>query len=232
MTQSTPRPDSFTYGVSPEGRSPFVSVGAVARTIAHRRPWFRDDPSALNTFHDTSNPIGGSRLKLSISERLKTTWVLGAVGTHGSCVMKRCGVVMVPKAWIVDLDGTLALNAGRNPYQWDRVGEDLPNPPVIMAVQALADHPEVSAIIAVSGRDESSRLQTEMWLHAQDVPFDALHMRQSGDGRADEVVKEGIYRTQIEGRFDIVGVIDDRDKVVDMWRRIGLTCFQVAEGNF
>ena len=31
---------------------------------------------------------------------------------------------------------------------------------------------------------------------------------------------------------DILCVFDDRDKVVKMWRDSGLTCFQVAEGNF
>ena len=33
-------------------------------------------------------------------------------------------------------------------------------------------------------------------------------------------------------RLDIVCVFDDRDKVVDMWRKNGLTCMQVAPGNF
>ena len=31
---------------------------------------------------------------------------------------------------------------------------------------------------------------------------------------------------------DIFLVVDDRNKVVDMWRSLGLTVFQVADGNF
>ena len=31
---------------------------------------------------------------------------------------------------------------------------------------------------------------------------------------------------------DIFAVFDDRQQVVDMWRANGLTCFQVAEGDF
>ena len=31
---------------------------------------------------------------------------------------------------------------------------------------------------------------------------------------------------------DVHCVFDDRDKVVKMWRDNGLTCFQVAPGNF
>ena len=34
------------------------------------------------------------------------------------------------------------------------------------------------------------------------------------------------------GKDNILGVFDDRNKVVDMWRKNGLTCFQVADGNF
>ena len=31
---------------------------------------------------------------------------------------------------------------------------------------------------------------------------------------------------------DVFCVVDDRQKVVDMWRENGLTCFQVAPGDF
>ncbi|WP_024794424.1 phosphatase domain-containing protein [Tomitella biformata] len=135
-------------------------------------------------------------------------------------------------AWIVDIDGTLALMGERGPFDWHRVGEDRPHLPVIIAVQALAAHPGVDAILAVSGRDGSSRGQTVQWLDAQGVPFDELHMREPGDFRPDEVVKEALYRERIEGRFRVLGVLDDRDKVVAMWRSIGLVCFQVAPGDF
>lgn len=139
---------------------------------------------------------------------------------------------MTRLAWIVDLDGTLAIRGDRSPYAWNQVGEDEPNAPVVMATQALAAHPTLPAIILVSGRDESCRRQTTMWLDAQGVPFDELHMRPSGDGRPDEVLKEAIYRDAIEGRCGVVGVIDDRRKVVSMWRSLGLVCFQVSDGDF
>ena len=31
---------------------------------------------------------------------------------------------------------------------------------------------------------------------------------------------------------DVFLVVDDRDRVVKLWRSLGLTTFQVAEGNF
>ena len=137
-----------------------------------------------------------------------------------------------PSAWIVDLDGTLALMGDRGPFEWHRVGEDQPNLPVVMATQALAAHPGVDAIIALSGRDGSCRGQTVRWLDAHEVPYNDLYMREPGDFRADQIVKEEIYRDIIEPRFNVIGVLDDRNKVVAMWRRIGLVCFQVADGAF
>jgi hypothetical protein len=138
----------------------------------------------------------------------------------------------LPVAWIVDIDGTLALNSSRGPYDWRRAHTDEPNRPVVLAVQALAAHPNVAAIIAISGREERARGITADWLTAWGVPYNELLMRPDGDYRPDEVIKEEIYRQQLQHRFLIAAVIDDRDRVVRMWRRIGLVCFQVAEGDF
>jgi hypothetical protein len=138
----------------------------------------------------------------------------------------------LPTAWIVDVDGTLALHTHRNPYNWMDAAADQPNEPVVMAVQALAAHPNVDAIIAISGRPEQARPLTEKWLDAHDIPFDALLLRADGDNRADEVVKEDAFRALVTPRYSILGVVDDRTKVVRMWRRLGLICLQVAEGDF
>lgn len=139
----------------------------------------------------------------------------------------------LPRAVLVDIDGTLALRTGnRSPYDWSRVGEDEPNPAVIELVQTLAAAGR-HRIILLSGRDEVCRQQTEMWLDAQAVPFHELHMRARKDNRKDSVVKAELYRAHVEGRHTVAFVVDDRRQVVDMWRNeLGLTCLQVAEGNF
>ena len=56
-------------------------------------------------------------------------------------------------------------------------------------------------------------------------------MRQDGDFRRDDIVKQEILDKYID-KDRVLFVLDDRDQVVDMWRRNGLTCFQVAEGDF
>jgi hypothetical protein len=57
-------------------------------------------------------------------------------------------------------------------------------------------------------------------------------MRRAGDRRKDWVVKSELYREHIEPRYDVLLVLDDRDQVVRAWRGLGLTVFQVAEGDF
>jgi hypothetical protein len=138
----------------------------------------------------------------------------------------------VKPAVIVDIDGTLALRTGdRSPYDWDRVGEDEPHPPVIELVQLIAAAGR-HAVILMSGRDEVCRWQTEMWLDAQGVRFDELWMRAERDNRKDSVVKEELYWQHIHGRYQVSWVIDDRRQVVTMWRRLGLTVLQCADGDF
>ena len=87
-------------------------------------------------------------------------------------------------------------------------------------------------IIVMSGRDEVCRWQTEMWLAAQGVQFDELHMRRHKDNRPDTVVKRELFEAHIAGRYEVAFVVDDRQGVVDQWREMGLTCMQVAPGNF
>jgi hypothetical protein len=136
-------------------------------------------------------------------------------------------------AWIVDIDGTMTTGPfKRTPFQWNKVGNDLPNYPVIDVVNAL--YWESNDIVFVSGRDEVCRSDTQQWLKSHwgyDKGYYLL-MRPHGDRRPDEVVKAEIFDLWVAPRFHVKGVIDDRAKVVKMWRDKGLTCLQVAEGAF
>ncbi len=137
------------------------------------------------------------------------------------------------KAVICDIDGTVAIMDGqRGPYDYSKVHLDKPNANVVELVRVLraADY----RIIFVSGRDDECMPQTRQWLVTSKVglPGDRLWMRKTGDFRPDEIVKEEIYRGLIEPFHEVFLVLDDRNKVVNMWRRLGLTCLQVADGEF
>jgi len=63
--------------------------------------------------------------------------------------------------------------------------------------------------------------------------FAGLFMRSRGDMRADTIIKQEIWDKHISPFYNVLCAIDDRDNVVQMWRhQIGITVFQVADGNF
>jgi len=125
----------------------------------------------------------------------------------------------------------VALKGDRSPYDETRVDEDRPNWPVIHTVCSLWR--DGYRVIFVSGRTEACREATERWL-AQNVRvhYDALFMRKEGDMRKDAVVKAEIFDREIRHKYRVLHVLDDRNQVVDMWRSMGLTVLQCADGNF
>lgn len=136
-----------------------------------------------------------------------------------------------PEIVLVDIDGTVALIGDRSPWNMRAVGQDEPNHAVIAAVRAM--HQAGYGVIYCTGRDTTAHAATERWLDEHvGVDYLALHMRRFGDSRQDAVVKRDIFNKEIREHFRVVGVFDDRQQVVRMWRALGLTVFQVAEGDF
>jgi phosphoglycolate phosphatase-like HAD superfamily hydrolase len=147
---------------------------------------------------------------------------------------------------IFDLDGTLALIDDRRTIStkpngkidWDiffdpkNIDLDKPNLPVIKMAQLLKQ--QGFRIVILSGRLKTTKDVTKQWLQKFDVPFDVIKMRPDSNQfkfMPDVDLKQGWLDTLFPNK-DIFAVFDDRNNVVDMWRRNRLTCFQVAEGNF
>lgn len=153
--------------------------------------------------------------------------------------------------YIFDIDGTLALIEQRLHFlsnlkdkeRWNKFYaacvNDLPNKPVLEVLEAL--HASGTEIWFFSGRSEDVREETINWLHKytsfsgwclKNFP-ERLTMRLSEDYTEDHILKEQWLHGMLEvDRNRLVGVFDDRKRVVDMWRANGVTCFQVAEGKF
>lgn len=131
---------------------------------------------------------------------------------------------------IVDIDGTLAHMQGRSPYDYTLVHTDTIDK-IILGIVKKMENIALSVII-VSGRPDSCIEQTHKWLEDNNVPYDKLLMRKTGDERRDDIIKSEIYDSEIKEKYNVLFVLDDRDRVVKMWREKGLKCLQVAEGNF
>ncbi|MFK7115574.1 AAA family ATPase [Flavobacterium oreochromis] len=137
----------------------------------------------------------------------------------------------LPKAIICDLDGTLALMNGRNPFDASKCDEDLLNVPVANVLKNY--HQLGYKILLVSGREDKFQAPTLRFLEKHQIPFDELLMRKTKDSRKDSIIKKEIYKEHIVENYFVEFVLDDRNQVVDTWRKeLHLPCFQVFYGDF
>lgn len=136
-------------------------------------------------------------------------------------------------AIICDLDGTLALFGDANPYDRDFLKDEVNE--VVKGILLSCGKPGVQ-ILFVSGRKDIFRKETTEWLNKNWGTNYKLFMRKTApEGEQepkDVLVKQGIYEQEIKGKYNVLFVLDDRNQVVDFWRSQGLTCLQVAEGDF
>ena len=146
---------------------------------------------------------------------------------------------MSKPAYIFDIDGTLSDLTHRLHFiqgerkDWDgffgAVADDGIHEHIAAIARAI--HAE-QAVVIVSGRSDQCRAETGAWLERHKIPYDALYMRRAGDHRPDDKVKQEILADLRDDGWEPVMVFDDRDRVVAMWRELGIPCAQVAPGEF
>ena len=83
----------------------------------------------------------------------------------------------------------------------------------------------------LSGRSDATQQATIDWLSDNDVHYDHLVMRPQNHLYMPDNDLKQMWLDNI-GVDNVAMVFDDRNQVVDMWRKNGLTCFQVADGDF
>lgn len=145
------------------------------------------------------------------------------------------------KTVIFDIDGTLANITHRRAYvskpkaDWEAFNalmqHDTPNHAVVSLYKTLWTSREYEMVL-ITGRTDNYREVTETWLMEHDIPFTLLQMRRHLDFRPDHLIKEEMLHLLLSEGRQILFVVDDRQQVVDMWRRNGIVCLQCAEGNF
>jgi hypothetical protein len=146
---------------------------------------------------------------------------------------------MKRKAIIVDLDGTLADITHRRKYvegkkkDWKNFNKNIISDELNVWCaeiirRMITDH----HVLLVSGRTDELQDETEQWLKKHDVPYTDLFMRRAKDHRDDTIVKREIFEEKIKPSYVVQFVIDDRAKVVRMWREAGLVCLQCDWGDF
>lgn len=144
--------------------------------------------------------------------------------------------------YIFDIDGTLSDLSHRlhfietKPNDWDAFfaacGDDVPHEDVIQMARVLCN--TGSRIILITGRSNQCERETRLWLEDHSVWYSQLLMRKQGDHRPDNIVKSELLDELLNTvpKDQIMGVFEDRDQVVNMYRDRGLRVYQVANGNF
>ena len=135
-----------------------------------------------------------------------------------------------PLAIMCDLDGTAAIIEHRDPYDTEKCEDDIVEP--IVANMLSVYHSLGYKVIIVTGRSDKYRAHCERWLASNNIPYDHMFMRIDGDMQKDSKLKSGIYERDVEPFYSVEFVLDDRNQVVEMWRKRGVKCLQVAFGDF
>ena len=141
---------------------------------------------------------------------------------------------------IVDIDSTVARKSDRSPYDYSRVYEDSVIEETMNIVNKVVAYDEATKkattdLIFLSGRNSDCREETTRWIDDKlNLKHDyKLFMRRSDDPhRADFIIKDELFEEHVAGKWNCVGVFDDRRQVVQCWRTKGLTVFDVAGNKF
>ena len=152
---------------------------------------------------------------------------------------------------LVDIDGTLADGTHRQKYvryedyesacgrgtnekfkkDWKTYFSllhlDTPIIPVVEWVRSLYD--QGYYICIVSGRDTTQGDRTVEWLSKHNVMYHRLFMRNGGDSREDSIIKKEIL-DKITPNIRVAFAIDDRPRVIRMWRENGIKVYDVGKG--
>lgn len=148
----------------------------------------------------------------------------------------------LPHVIIVDIDGTIAHhNNKRSPYDGTKVDGDEPDNTIITLIEqylysfnSVTDAP-TTRVVFLSGREDSCKGKTIEWIKGNTQLKRnewEIHLRKTGDNRKDCIIKKELFEKYVKDKYYVDFVLDDRNKIVQLWRSLGLKCLQVQDGDF
>lgn len=150
------------------------------------------------------------------------------------------------KTVIVDIDGTVMNNEHRQGYldrhpknwiQWEKnMHKDTAYEDIVWLVKVLAQ--AGCKIVFITGRNARPEVVETTKRQLDEVAglkgfYDRLYMKDADDHTPDNVAKVQLFKQmQADGFEGPYLAIDDRDRVVKMWRELGVRCLQVKDGAY
>lgn len=254
MNFSQEQRSRYTIPAKAKGYHVTTEVFHVPRTVCLARCMAREGHETINGFAIEDLPPS-----LSSPEERQERRAQSALSTFFSKYERVTDLeadVVIRHGWdsptkkqivVVDLDGTLCNIDHRLHYvngakkDWKNFNKEIPNDPVNAWCSDIINAYEVRheefgspcpTIVFCSGRDDSNRKNTQNWLDKHLFGGIPLFMRPRDDFRQDSIIKEIILDFELKPKYDILFAIDDRQQVVDTWRKHGIVCLQCAPGNF
>lgn len=146
----------------------------------------------------------------------------------------------VKRLWIFDIDGTLANNEQRIKFLKGETKDwrsffadqqnDEPYEAVVELLRTLSNCGD--RCIIITGRDEEHREESLKWLDANYgyklFPAIDLIMRPRGEREDDDTLKLKLLDVWMKDNpgYRVMGVFEDRHRVIDAWRDAGIYVFE------
>lgn len=139
---------------------------------------------------------------------------------------------------IIDIDNTLSLSDNRfelakkpnGKTDWniahdnELVKNDLPNIPMIdLAKRYKRDG---FKIVILTGRPDTIKESTELWLDKYGIEYDELYMRT----KREHYIKASVFKKRIYEMYikdDVICAYDDDEEIIQMWNDLGIPAFKV-----
>src|SRR5208337_3739023 len=236
-----------------------LEVQAINAAIHHGYDIIVDDtnlnPSTMAKWKNLANQLGVSLVEKSFDASIEVCIARDAQRTGrahvGRGVIENMALThgLIPKldpeqkVVIFDMDGTMADQTVRRQYiegehkdyelyySYVNVLGDTPIQTVIDWCNAC--YADKLIVLVVSGRpaDRGSDATVD-WLHMYNVNYHRLFMRPSGDFRDDDIIKQEILDKILKwiNKDQILFAVDDRPRIIRMWKKNGIKCYDVGEG--
>lgn len=143
----------------------------------------------------------------------------------------------LPHCILVDMDATLFLNTSGRPFYGDDLEptDILKDEPIPAVVEIVKNYQATGKlVVGLSGREDKPQIRACTIKQCENVGInlDALVLRPIGSRKRGDVSKKELFEKNIQGKYYVDFVLDDSDKVVKMYRDLGLTCLQPNDGKF
>lgn len=135
------------------------------------------------------------------------------------------------RAIVFDIDNTILYHTNRNPYNWSDLSGDTPIPGMVVTYQSLVDFTKDTwpflnvDFIFLTGRPESARETTSMWLLEHGFNHEKLIMKEGSQYQKSEVTKKASMEKLME-EYNVLMVFEDKPECVEVFKEMGLLVLQ------